>query len=146
VVIALGVCSTGCGGGTHSSAPPATTVPEALWVGQAKVWLAVHGRDLRDISTSVKSLGEAVTAHDRPRAKAALSQFLVKVGKADGDLPANAFGRDLHAVFVEYAAAGGMIREGILKTDQPTYAAGVDALAAAVAKFGAITTRIGKAR
>lgn len=133
----------GCSSGhAKASAPTTTTVPEALWIGQAKVWLSAHGNDLNAISGAAKDLGDAAKAGSGNLTQTAITQFMVQVGQADGDLPANAFGHDMHPVFVDYVTALQMIRKGLLNNDQGTYRAGSDALAAAVAKFGTLTNRM----
>lgn len=140
-IVVLSVVLGACGGGGHSSSSP-TTVPEALWLGQARVWVAAHGPDLTAISDAAKNLGDAAKSGNSNLSQIAATQFLVKVGQADGDLPTNDFGHDLHKVFIAYASALAMIRNGIVKNDQRLYKQGSDALAAAVKQFGAITARM----
>lgn len=147
VLIFVG-CLAGCAGGgstagtTTSSTTTSTTMPEALWVGQATVWLTAHGDDLKAISASAKELGDAAASGSNQGSEAAVRKFLVHVGKADGDLQANQFGHDLHLVFIDYATALSTILKGILNNDQATFTTGTDALAAAVAEFAKITDRL----
>ena len=141
VVLALSGCTSG-----SSSKPPAspttTTIPEALWLGQARVWLAAHGSDLSAISEAAQRLGDAAKAGNGTLTQSAVTQFLIQVGQADGNLPTNAFGQDMHHVFIDYATSLAQIRKGLLNNDQATYKAGSDALAAAVKEFATITTRM----
>ena len=147
VGVVLGLC--GCGSSTHVAAPsttvPATTtttLPEALWLGQAKVWFGAHGTDLKGVSAWAKRLGEAAKIGNARLAQIAVQGMLIDVGRADGDLPANAFGQDLHQIFVEYVTALNEIRTGILKNDQRSFKTGSDALAVAVAHFGVLANRL----
>jgi hypothetical protein len=132
----------GCGGGGKAAAPGSTTVPQALWLGQARDWLGTHGGDLSAISTSAKNLGDAAKAGNAQSTQFAVTRFMTAVGRADGNLPANAFGQDLHGVFVDYVVALGTIQKGLIKNDQRTFKAGSDELAAAVNRFAAITDRL----
>jgi hypothetical protein len=148
VALAGAMTLSGCTSSTHNAASSSvatstsTTVPEALWSGEARAWLAAHGSDLKAISTWAKNLGDAAKAGNGRLTQLAATQFLIAVGRADDDLPNNAFGQDLHAVFVDYAAALALIRKGLINNDQKRYRAGTDALAAAVQKFAAITNRL----
>ncbi|HWW52660.1 MAG TPA: hypothetical protein VNY84_02750 [Acidimicrobiales bacterium] len=131
-----------CSGGASTPATTTTTIPQALWLGQANVWLGAHSSSLKDISDAAKNLGDAAKAGNGNLAQIAVTQFLTKVGEADGTLPDNAFGHDLHSVFIEYVSALATIRKGIVDNNQTTFKAGTDALAKAVADFGVITTRM----
>jgi hypothetical protein len=142
VVATLSIGLTSCGSGPSASSTTTTALPEALWLGQARVWLAAHGSDLTAISAAAKNLGDAAKAGSAQLTEIAVSQFLIAVGRADGDLPANGFGHDLHKVFVDYVTALSTIRKGVLKGDQATYKTGSNELAAAVAEFGRITARL----
>ena len=137
----VGTLVTGaCSGGSSSNAT--TTIPQALWLGQANVWLSGHSSTLKDISTAAQNLGDAAKQNAGGLVQIAVTQFLTKVGVADGTLPDNAFGHDMHAIFEEYVAALTTIRKGLQNNDQKMFKTGSDALAKAVADFGALTTRM----
>jgi hypothetical protein len=151
IAATVSVSLLGCGGGSRAAAPAAstttapdttTTIPQALWLGQARDWLAAHGSDLTAISTSAQNLGQAAKAGNGQLTEIAITQFQTAVGKADGDLPANAFGQELHSIFVDYITALATINKGLRNNDQATYKAGSDQLAAAVTKFATISTRL----
>jgi hypothetical protein len=143
MVAMVGITLTGaCSGSTPTKATTTTTIPQALWLGQANVWFSAHSTSLKDISDAAQNLGDAAKQDNTNLAQIAVAQMLTKVGEADGTLPDNAFGHDMHAVFVEYVSALGTIRKGILNNDQTTFKAGTDALAKAVTDFGKITTRM----
>ena len=141
-LILIAVTTAGCGGGKSSKASTTTTIPEALWQGQARAYVAAHGDDLKGISDAAQNLANAAKGNNTTLSQIAVTQFLTKVGEAEGNLPANAFGQDLHKVFVAYVTALGNIRNGIANNDQKLYKQGSDELSAAVASFGAITNRI----
>ena len=115
---------------------------EAVWREQAKSWLKVHSADLTAISTAAKGFGEAVKAGDVKSTAAAISEFMVEVGRTKGDLPANEFGHDLDTVLNDYGRALAMIQTGIVTNDQHSLAAGSSALSVAVAEFGVVTARV----
>jgi hypothetical protein len=140
-LILIAVVTAGCGGGKSSKAST-TTIPEALWQGQARAYVAAHGDDLKAISEAAKNLADAAGANNSQLSQVAVSQFLLKVSQAEGDLPTNAFGQDLHKVFVAYVTALSDVRKGISNNDQRVYKQGSDELSAAVAQFGAVTNRI----
>lgn len=122
-----------------AAATTTTSVPESLYLGQARDWVEQHGEDLTLISTWARNLGAAARAHDGRLVNLAIAEMLLQVGRADGDLPANAFGARLHGVFVQYVAALNQIRRGLAHGDQGEFHAGSDALARAVQQFGAAT-------
>jgi hypothetical protein len=143
VIATAALVLTGCSTSAKTTAPTTTTLPESLWVGQADVWLTAHSSTLTDISAAAKNLGDAAKADESTLTEIAAEEMEVKVGLADGTLPDNAFGHDMHKVFVEYADALEMIRSGILKNNEVMFKAGSNALANAVTDFAAITTRMG---
>ena len=129
-------------GRQHTATPTSTattTVPAALFAGQGRDWLLAHGGDLTLISTWAKDLADAVQARNARLADLAVREMMIQVGRADGNLPANAFGTQLHQVFLAYIAALNQIETGLVKNDQATFRAGTAALAAAVAQFTTIT-------
>ena len=142
----LGCVGCSGSGSSHPARPAPTTtstsIPEALWLGQSDVWLRDHASSLKAISDAAKNLGDSAKAQNNNLAQIAVTQFLTTVGEADGTLPSNAFGHDMHAVFVEYANALITIRRGIVASDQIVFKQGADALAVAVADFGRITSRL----
>ena len=115
---------------------------EAVWREQAKSWLKVHSADLTAISTASKGFGDAVKAGDVKSTAAAISEFMVEVGRTKGDLPANEFGHDLETVLNDYGRALAMIQTGIVTNDQHSLAAGSSALSVAVAEFGVVAARV----
>jgi hypothetical protein len=134
-----------------SSAPAAvgtttTTIPRTLYVGQGRDWILAHGEDLTLISTWARNLGDAASAHDAKLVNLAIAEMLLQVGRADGDLPANAFGSRLHSVFLQYVTALNTIRRGLHDGSQTEFQRGSTELANAVQQFGAATAglRIGR--
>lgn len=119
-----------------------TTVPAALFVGQGRAWVNAHGEDLTLISTWAKNLADAAKVNNSRLAALAAQEMLIQVGRADGDLPANAFGAAMHQVFTEYVTALNEIHAGLVKSDVATYRAGSQALAHAVQSFSALTARL----
>lgn len=124
------------------SATLVTPVTEDEWRAQAATWLAVHGSDLTDVSGAAKTFGSALQARDVKMTVTAINSFLSKVAKTDGDLPANAFGHDLHEVMNDYIGALSILRQGVVGNDQHSLVAGSNALSVAVAKFGVISARV----
>ena len=96
-LILIAVITAGCGGGKSSKAST-TTIPEALWQGQARAYVAAHGDDLKGISDAAQNLANAAKGNNTTLSQIAATQFLTKVGQAEGNLPTNAFGQDLHKV------------------------------------------------
>jgi hypothetical protein len=145
-VSVLAGCSSSKHATTTTEPSTSTTAPEALWVGQGRAWVGRHSADLKAISTWAKNLGDAAKGGNAQLVQTAATQFLIAVGQADDDLPDNAFGHDLHGVFVDYAAALALVRKGLINGDSARYRAGITALAAAVDKFGLISNRLKASR
>jgi hypothetical protein len=143
-VLLLGAAA-GCGSSSHAalpSAPSTTAVAPAVWAQQAKSWLAVHASDLTAISTSASNLARAVKAGKANGADEAISQFVGSVGHADVNLPKNAFGEQLHQIFIAYVVALTSLRKGLANNNQAEFQSGSVALSSAVARFTTVTKQI----
>ena len=129
-------------GGAVARSPEA----EAAWREQARSWLKVHSGDLTAISTAAKGFGDAIKTGDAKSTVAAISAFMVQVGRTKSDLPANEFGHDLGTVLNDYGQALAMIQTGVVTNDQHSLSAGSSALSVAVAEFGVVTARVNATR
>lgn len=152
----LGLCLltavVGCGRSTptHLAAKPpstaGTTAAPTTWGEQARSWLAAHAADLTAISASADNLGQTVKAGKTDKVDAAIAQFVAAVGHADVDLPKNAFGQQVHQIFISYVVALTSLRNGITNNDKAEFQSGSVALSSAVAQFSTVTKKITHAR
>jgi hypothetical protein len=149
VAVAAAVAAAGIGLAVGSQVAPAgargavatttSSVPESLYVGQGRDWLAQHGEDLTLISTWARYLGDAARANNARLVNLAITEMLTQVRRASADLPTNAFGERLHGIFQSYVDALYQLRGGLAHGDQHEIRAGGAALALAVQQFGAAT-------
>ena len=145
--LALSALTAGCSG--HASTSPGTSTsegsPHGLWRDQAVAWSGTHAADLRAISTSAGDLATASKGGDVALVRLAVTQFLLDVGRTDGSLPDNAFGRDMHTIMHGYLRALTDLRTGVSTHDNALFTKAAEELSHAVTKFSAIGARMAKA-